>query len=88
MGPTTTHPTIRNRTRLATVVLPAHSRWLGQRPAALDLGDATVRLVGLRRRGGAKPDAAEDAALEAGDTLVLRGRPEALARAEAFLLKG
>lgn len=81
-------PDDQEQDRLATVVLPAHSRWLGQRPAALELGDATVRLVGLRRRGGAKPDAAEDAALEAGDTLVLRGRPEALARAEAFLLKG
>jgi CPA2 family monovalent cation:H+ antiporter-2 len=76
--------------RLQSVTLADSSACLGKpldRPA---LSQLDVQVVSLRRSGGAsKAHAANDEApVAAGDTLVLAGKPDALARAEAWLLKG
>ena len=52
------------------------------------LGALAAQVVSLRRAGGAVVRPADDIRLAAGDTLVLSGRPEALALAEARLLEG
>ena len=72
--------------RLLSVTLPAAGAQLGQTLAALALQAIGVTVVSVRRAAGAvtKPDDA--LVLAAGDTLVLSGRPEPLARAEAQLL--
>ncbi len=74
--------------RLATVTLPLGSRWVGQPLGSLTLDAAGVRVVSLRRSNGKTDPGKEDAALEGGDTLVLSGRPKALAVAEELLLRG
>ena len=72
--------------RLLSVTLPAAGAHLGQTLAALALQAVGVTVVSVRRAAGAvtKPDDA--LVLAAGDTLVLSGRPEPLALAEAQLL--
>ncbi|MDE2604463.1 MAG: monovalent cation:proton antiporter-2 (CPA2) family protein [Burkholderiales bacterium] len=74
--------------RLHTVTLPLGAGSLGRALGQLRLEREGVRAVSLRRASGHTVDPAGDAALEDGDTLVLSGRPEALARAEELLLKG
>jgi CPA2 family monovalent cation:H+ antiporter-2 len=72
--------------RLLSVTLPAAGAHLGQTLAAQALQAVGVTVVSVRRATGAvtKPDAT--LLLAAGDTLVLSGRPEPLALAEARLL--
>ncbi len=74
--------------RLSTITLPAGSRSCGQTLGALSLQEVAVRVVGLRRSNGkaSSPDA--QTMLADGDTLVLSGKPEALAVAEELLLRG
>lgn len=74
--------------RLATVTLPLGAHALGAALSQLRLAGAGVQVVSLRRGNGRIVDPASDPALEDGDTLVLSGRPEPLARAEELLLKG
>lgn len=74
--------------RLATITLPLGARALGRGLSQLRLSGHGVRVVSLRRGNGRIVDPASDPALEDGDTLVLSGRPEPLARAEELLLKG
>lgn len=76
----------RHTARLLSITLP-----VAVAPVGTTLGGLSVQLVGVtivsvRRAGGAvtKPDDA--LVLAAGDTLVLSGRPEPLARAEGRLL--
>ena len=74
--------------RLATLVLPLGIKSVGQSLGSLDLPLLGVRVVSLRRaKGGLVPDG-NDAVLEGGDTLVLSGKPAALAMAEEKLLRG
>ena len=47
-----------------------------------------VSVVSVRRPSGAVKDASDDLVLQGGDTLVVSGTPEALARAEHGLLVG
>jgi CPA2 family monovalent cation:H+ antiporter-2 len=49
---------------------------------------ADVRVVSLRRGNGRVVDASDDVLLEVADTLVLSGKPAALAMAEEILLRG
>jgi monovalent cation:H+ antiporter-2, CPA2 family len=72
--------------RLATVSLPLEAGVLGRALSELALAAMGVRVVSLRRRGGTRLDPESDPRLEEGDTLVLSGRPEPLASAEARLL--
>ena len=73
--------------RLATLILPPKVRAVGTVLEQLGLGELNVRVVSLRREDG-KPVTLDGACtLQAGDTLVLSGRPDALALAEQRLLK-
>lgn len=73
--------------RLATVTLPLGVTSIGQTLAELALHTEGVRVVSLRRGNGKTFKAVDDIQLEEGDTLVLAGRPEALALAEQLLLQ-
>jgi CPA2 family monovalent cation:H+ antiporter-2 len=75
-----------NTARLLSVTLPAAGAHLGQSLATQALHAVGVTAVSVRRSNGAvvKPDDA--LVLASGDTLVLSGKPEALALAEAKLL--
>ncbi len=72
--------------RLASVTLPLGIQSVGKTLAALALHATGVRVVSLRRGSGKTQEAHEDTLLEGGDTLVLSGKPEALAMAEEKLL--
>ena len=74
--------------RLSTVTLPQGIRIAGQAIGTLALPARGVRVVSLRRSNGKTVVAAESTLLEGGDTLVLSGKPEALAMAEERLLGG
>ena len=72
--------------RLSSVVLPLAIRSVGKPLGRLALQALGVRVVSLRRSHGKTVDLHEDTVLEGGDTLVLSGKPEALALAEEKLL--
>ncbi len=74
--------------RLATVTLPLGTRSLCQPLGSLTLDAAGVRVVSLRRSNGKTLEAHESTLLDDGDTLVLSGKPAALAVAEEMLLRG
>jgi len=74
--------------RLTSLTLSAGAHAVGQTLGALQTGLSGARVLSLRRQHG-KTLAPEDRLLfEDGDTLVLSGQPEALARAEERLLRG
>jgi len=68
------------------VVLPDRASAVGRRLAEIELG-GDVEVTGVRRRGARSQRPDSDWAFEAGDAVVLLGRPEALALAEQRLLK-
>jgi monovalent cation:H+ antiporter-2, CPA2 family len=74
--------------RLQTVTMPLSAKTLGQAVEALALHAVGVRVVSLRRKDGVLAVLDETAALQDGDTLVLNGKPAALALAELKLLRG
>lgn len=75
--------------RLLSVSLTPDAVCVGQTLAAsLDQRELGVAVVSMRRLTGGTFSPMDDVMLEAGDTLVLSGRPQALSRAESLLLKG
>ena len=74
--------------RLVTVTLSPGNKLQGRSLASLVLQDVGVRVVSLRRSNGKTLEPLDDTLLEGGDTLVLSGKPEALAVAEDKLLRG
>ena len=74
--------------RLASLVLPLGIKSVGKTLGSLDLPLLGVRVVSLRRNKGKVIVSDNDAVLEGGDTLVLSGKPAALAMAEEKLLRG
>ena len=74
--------------RLATVSVPSGIKAVGQPLGSFGLLAAGVRVVSLRRSNGKTSEARDDALLQGGDTLVLSGKPAALAVAEENLLRG
>ena len=74
--------------QLQSLTLPTGSAALGQTLAALLPRLTDTRILSLRRRNGKSLAPASDLHLEDGDTLVLSGQAEALARAEEQLLRG
>ncbi|MDW5441233.1 monovalent cation:proton antiporter-2 (CPA2) family protein [Polaromonas sp. SM01] len=74
--------------RLATVTLPLVTRAAGQALDAMALHTVGVRVVSLRRSNGKVQVLDENTLLAGGDTLVLSGKPAALAIAEEKLLRG
>ncbi|WP_374662880.1 cation:proton antiporter [Inhella sp.] len=78
----------REQARLRPLTLPAASRLSGLPLGDLLLAEQGVQLVSLRRADGHVLNSpGEDALVAGGDTLVLSGTPECLARAEERLLR-
>ncbi len=75
-----------DQARLLSVTLPASSRSLHRPLGELALAGHGVSVVSLRRATGAVLQPDDALVLAEGDTLVLSGRPEALALAEKALL--
>jgi monovalent cation:H+ antiporter-2, CPA2 family len=74
--------------RLQSVTLPLGASALGAALDDLALHAVGVRVISLRRASGQSEKPGEGTLLHDGDTLVISGRPEALAAAEEKLLKG
>ena len=74
--------------RLTTFTMPLSAKTLGRTLGDIALEAVGVRVVTLRRMGGARVHALEACVLQDGDTLVLSGKPEALAVAQDKLLLG
>jgi CPA2 family monovalent cation:H+ antiporter-2 len=74
--------------RLSSLTLPLGSRVGGRTLGSLALHAMGVRVVSLRRGNGHAVDVNDDLLLMDGDTLVISGRVEPLARAEEKLLGG
>jgi CPA2 family monovalent cation:H+ antiporter-2 len=74
--------------RLATVTLAANAHCVGKLLVEVGLPGLNVRLVALRSSHGKVVAPDEHTVLGAGDTLVLSGKPEALALAEMSMLAG
>lgn len=75
--------------RLQSVTLEPSSVCVGRTlDDSLDPAGVGVTVVSVRRAQGAVMSPSPGLLLEAGDTLVLSGRPQDLARAESVLLKG
>ena len=72
--------------RLQSVTLPATAGVLGHTLAQINLAELSVRLVSLRRNDGKAVDIASDPVLQEGDTLVMSGKAEPLAKAQTRLL--
>ena len=70
-----------------SVTLPAAAPCLGSALADHALHAVGVQVVSVRRASGPVQDGHDGLVLAAGDTLVLSGLPEALALAEAKLLR-
>jgi monovalent cation:H+ antiporter-2, CPA2 family len=74
--------------RLTTFTLPLSAKTLGENLGSLAFHAMGVRVVSLRRTNGTQAAPNEQCVLQDGDTLVLSGKPEALAMAEEKLLRG
>jgi CPA2 family monovalent cation:H+ antiporter-2 len=74
--------------RLATLTLTPEAKSIGQAIDSSALETLGVRVVSLRRCSGKAVALVPELQLESGDTLVLSGKVETLARAEQKLLKG
>lgn len=77
----------REQVRLRSITLPAVSRLDGTPVGDLLLPEQGVGLVALRRADGAVRAPVDETLVQGGDTLVLSGTPEALARVEERLLR-
>jgi len=75
-----------DQARLLSVTLPAASAGVARTLGEHRLSEAGVSIVSLRRASGAVLQPDDALHLAAGDTLVLSGLPEPLARAEGKLL--
>jgi len=74
--------------RLNSFTLNAGARAIGQTLERMALHTLGVRVASLRRHDGQPRTPAEDTVLSDGDTLVLSGKPAALAKAVEKLQRG
>jgi monovalent cation:H+ antiporter-2, CPA2 family len=74
--------------RLQTITLPLSAKTLSKPLQDLALHAVGVRVMSLRRKDGQLVTLDETTALQEGDTLVLNGKPQALALAQTKLLRG
>jgi monovalent cation:H+ antiporter-2, CPA2 family len=77
-----------NQEQLASITLPANAHATGLHLSELGTKLPNAHIIKLRRRNGTSLTPQSDAILNEGDTLVLSGTSEALARAEETLLRG
>ena len=87
-GADDTHVDELDHERFATVSLPLDCPWLAKPIGTLALHAVGVRVVSLRRINGTTESSNDSTELRFGDTLVLSGKPVALALAEDKLLRG
>ena len=73
--------------RLLTVSLPQAAAVIGRTLGDLALPAMGVQVVSVRHAGGSVQQPADDLVLQAGDALVLAGKPEPLALAEVKLMR-
>jgi len=73
--------------RLATVTAPTDAKAVGRTLGSLSLNTLDVKVVSLRHQDGKVGAIDADALLNAGDTLVLSGKAEALSIAEQKIIK-
>jgi CPA2 family monovalent cation:H+ antiporter-2 len=73
--------------RLRTVLLDEHAHAVGRRLGELAI-EGSVEITGVRRQGGRSIAPRDDWRFEAGDAVVMLGRPADLGRAEQRLLVG
>lgn len=71
--------------RLTSVLLHARNAGCGKTLADLDLDALGAAVVGIRRPGSPRAEYSPENQLEAGDIVLLRGEPDALAAAEIAL---
>jgi CPA2 family monovalent cation:H+ antiporter-2 len=76
-----------NQERLSTFNLDGATKVEGLSLEELGLDSFDVKVVAMRRAGGQSMDPSQNPVLMGGDTLVMSGRPEGLARAEVRLSK-
>ena len=76
-----------DESRLTSVSLLPGGIPSGKKLGTLELDAIGVRVVNVRRNSGHTLTADDTTTLEDGDTLVLSGKPQALARAEEILLR-
>jgi monovalent cation:H+ antiporter-2, CPA2 family len=74
--------------RLANITLPAGAHCIGKHLAQLTPMLPGIRVVNLRHHHGMNITPSSDPVLEAGDTLVLSGKVDALTFAEQLLTSG
>ena len=74
--------------RLVSLLLEEGAAAVGKRVGELNLAKLNVEIKAIRRRNIRGIDPSPEVLLEAGDVLVLLGRPEGLAAAEIRLLQG
>ena len=77
-----------HQARLASVTLPLAAACVGRPMGDQALHAIGVKVVSVRQAGGRVVTTSDGMLLSGGDTLVLSGLPEALALAEAKLLRG
>jgi CPA2 family monovalent cation:H+ antiporter-2 len=77
-----------NQPRLHTVSLEPGAHAVGRTLAELRLDQLDAEVTAVRRRGIRADEPGPETRLQAGDVLVLLGRPDALERAETRLLQG
>ena len=73
--------------RLATLTVTADAKAIGRTLNSLALNSLDVKVVSLRHQDGRVGTKDGDTLLQAGDTMVLSGKAEALAVAEQKILK-
>lgn len=74
--------------RLTSLTLMAGGGAIGRTWAEMQAQLPDARVLNLRRHSGKTVNPSDNVVFEEGDTLVLSGTPEALARAEELLLRG
>ena len=77
-----------NQPRLHTVSVDDGAHAVGRALAELAIGALGAEVTAIRRRGIRADDPAPETRIEAGDVVILLGRPEAIEAAEARLLQG
>lgn len=87
-GATDDHTEEPDHMRLISVNLPPAAACLNQTIGSQKLAHLDVKVASVRLANGSVVSPNEDIVLQPGDTLVLSGRPEPLALAEAQLLQG
>ena len=70
------------------IAIPSDAFAVGKTIAEIDFDRRRVEVVGLRRGGEEFPEPSDDTLLQAQDTIIIKGKPRRVERAERALLSG